>query len=51
MQENPLVILGCQLRDSILFVSIFLVDSSTLGKADRHSRCRKGVNTRVITCD
>ena len=36
---NPLAGLGCQLRDSILFVSTLPVDSSTIGVADHHSRC------------
>ena len=31
MQGNPLAVLGCQLRDSTLFVSTLPVDSSTLG--------------------
>ena len=39
VQGNPLAVLGCQLRDSILFVSTLPVDSSTLGVADHHSRC------------
>ena len=32
------ILLGCQLRDSIWFISTFPVDSSTLGVADHHSR-------------
>ena len=39
VQGNPLAVLGCQLRDSILFVSMLPVDSSTLEVADHHSRC------------
>ena len=39
MQGNPLAVLRCQLRDSILFVSTLPVDSSTLRVADYHSRC------------
>ena len=39
MQGNPLAVLGCQLRDSILFVSMLPVDSSTLCVSDHHSRC------------
>ena len=36
MQGNALAVLGCQLRHSILFVSMFPVDSSTLGVADHY---------------
>ena len=39
LQGNPLAVLRCQQRDSILFVSTLPVDSSTLGVADHHSRC------------
>ena len=39
VQGNPLAVLGCQLRDSFLFVSNFPVDSSALGVADHHSSC------------
>ena len=35
---NPLAVLKYQLRDSRLFVSTLLVDSSTLGVADHHPR-------------
>ena len=49
MQENPLALLGSQLRDSILFVSTLPVDSSTLGMTDHHSRYCKTVGTRVAT--
>ena len=37
VQGNPLAVLGCQLRDSILFISTLPVDNSTLGVADHHS--------------
>ena len=36
IQGNPLAVLGCQLRDSSLFVSKLPVDSSTFGVADHH---------------
>ena len=39
VQGNPLAVLRCQQRDSILFVSTFPVNSSALGVADHHSRC------------
>ena len=38
VKGNPLAVLGCQLKDSILFVSTLLIDSSTLGVTDHHSR-------------
>ena len=39
VQGNPLAVLGCQLRDSILFVSMLPLDNSTLGVANHNSRC------------
>ena len=39
VQGNPLAVLGCQLRDSTLFVQKLPVDSSTLGVTDHHSSC------------
>ena len=47
MQGNPLAVLRCQQRDSILFVSTLPVDSSTLGVADHHSRYCLDVDTHV----
>ena len=49
MQGNPLAVLRCHQRDSILFVSTLPVDSSTLRVADHHSRYFLGVDTRVVT--
>ena len=37
VQGNPLAVLGCQMRDSTLFVQKLPVDSSTLGVTDHHS--------------
>ena len=37
VQGNPLAVLGCQIRDSTLFVLKLPVDSSTLGVIDHHS--------------
>ena len=39
VQGNPMAVLGCQLRDSTLFVQKLPVDSSTLGVTDHHSGC------------
>ena len=39
VQGNPIALLGCQLRDSILYVHKLPVDSSTLGVTDHHSGC------------
>ena len=39
MQGNPLAVLGCQLRDSTLFVQKLPIDSSTLGVTDHYSSC------------
>ena len=36
MQGNSLAVLGCQLRDSTLYVLKLPVESSTLGVADNH---------------
>ena len=46
---NPLAVLKCQLRDSTFLVSTLPVDSSTLGVADHHSKCYKGVDSRVVS--
>ena len=48
VQGNPLAVLGCQLRDSTLFVSKLPVDSSTLGVADHHSGCLLEVLVHVL---
>ena len=37
IEGNPLAVLGCQLRDSTLFVQKLPVDSSTLGVTDHNS--------------
>ena len=39
MHGNPLAVLGCQLRDSTLFVQKLPVNSSTLGVTYHHSSC------------
>ena len=39
VQGSPLAVLGCQLRDSTLYVLKLTVDSLTLGVADHHSGC------------
>ena len=39
VEGNPLAVLGCQLRDSTLYVLKLPIDSSTHGVADHHSRC------------
>ena len=39
VQGNPMAVLGCQLRDSTLFVQKLPVDGSTLGVTDHHSGC------------
>ena len=49
VKGNPLAVLGCQLRDSTLFVSKLPVDSSTLGVADHHSSCCSSLGTHVVT--
>ena len=49
MLVNPLVVLRCQQIDSILFVSTFPADSSTLGVADHYSRYCYNVDFRVFT--
>ena len=36
---NSMAVLGCQLRDSTLFLQKLPVDSSTLGVNDHHSGC------------
>ena len=43
-----MAVLGCQLRDSTLFVQKLPVDSSTLGVTDHHSGCcySSNVSTR-----
>ena len=50
VQGNSMAILGCQLRDSTLFIQKLPVDSSTLGEADHHSRCCLGSDARDHTC-
>ena len=47
---NPLAALGCLLRNSTLYVLKLPVDISTLGVADHHSSCCKGVGTHSCTC-
>ena len=49
MQGNPLAMLGCQLKDSTLFVKKLPVDSSKLGVADHRSGCCLRVGTGVGT--
>ena len=49
MQGNRLAILRCQQRDSILFVSAFPIDSSTLGVVDHHSRWCYHVDSSVVS--
>ena len=39
MHGNPLAVLGCQVRDSTLFVQNLQMDSSTLGVTDHYSSC------------
>ena len=39
VQGNPMAVLGCQLRDSTLFVQKLPVHSSTFGVTDHHSGC------------
>ena len=39
MQENSMAVLGCQLRDSTLFVQKLPINISTLGVTDHHSVC------------
>ena len=39
VQGNPMAVLGCQLRDSTLFVQKLPVDGSTLGVTDHHLSC------------
>ena len=51
MLGNPLAVLKCQLRDSSLFVSTLIVDSSTLGVADHHSKCCLCNDSHVVTTE
>ena len=37
VQENPLAVLGCQMRDFTLLVQNLPVDSSIFGVTDHHS--------------
>ena len=46
VQGNPLAVLGCQIRDSTLFVQNLPVDSSTLRVSNYHSNCCLFVETR-----
>ena len=39
MHGNPMAVLGCQLKDSTLFMQKLLVDSSTFGVTDHYSGC------------
>ena len=39
VQRNPMTVLGCQLRDSTLFLQKLPLDSSTLGVIDHYSGC------------
>ena len=49
VQSNPLDILGCQVRDSTLFVQKLPMDSSTIVVTAHHSGCCFCVDTRINT--